>query len=53
MEEYAENEEETTKEIQSRALQEERLEARIETEQPTEEGKKRKRDAEETKTEHR
>ena len=51
MEECAKNEEETLKEIQLGPVQEERLEARTEIEQPTEEERKRKRDAKETEAE--
>ena len=54
MEEYAEIEEEVVQETQSGAMQEEeRLEARTETEQPTEETIKRKKGAEEARAEQR
>ena len=53
MEEYVEIEEEVVQEVQSGAMQEEeRLEARTETEQPTEEIRKRKRGAEEAEIEY-
>ena len=54
MEEYAEVEEEAVQETRSGAVQEEeRPEARIETEKPTEETRKRKRGAEEAGAEQR
>ena len=47
MEEYTENEEEANMELQSKDVQEDRPETRIETEQPSDEGRKRKMNAEE------
>ena len=50
MEEYAEGKEEAVQETQSEAVQEGEIsEARIETEQPTEETRKRKRGVEQRK----
>ena len=48
MEEYTENEEEDNMELQSEDVQEDRPETRIETKQPPDEGRKRKRNAKET-----
>ena len=47
MEEYAENKEEANLELQSKDVQEDRPKARIETEQPPNEGRKRKRNSKE------
>ena len=49
--EYVGNEVEVTQEPLTIVTHEERLEARTETEQPTKEGRKRKRGDEETETE--
>ena len=50
-EEYVGGDEETTIELQTIAIQEERVETRTKIEQQQEESKKRKRDAEKSKTE--
>ena len=47
MEEYAENKEEANLELRSEDVQEDRPKARTETEQPPDEGRKRKRNAKE------
>ena len=52
MEEYVEREEEAIQATQTKIEEEERVEAREEPEQPVQETRKRKRGAEEARTEH-